>query len=159
MAVMLKSPLVIETDADLIRVGRENAGYRFERDEDGTIIVSPTCSNGGAKSAEALGQLRDYAKVAKGKAFDSNTGFAIGPGVRVFCPAASWVSSERIASLTEEQRFEILADQPGGYNRSTLAKRYVPRDRRQTRLFVARGTEYAVAIDPLLLDFDAIIDA
>jgi hypothetical protein len=49
MAVMLKSPLVIETDADLIRVGRENAGYRFERDEDGTIIVSPTCSNGGAK--------------------------------------------------------------------------------------------------------------
>jgi len=112
MAVMLKSPLVIETDADLIRVGRENAGYRFERDEDGTIIASPTCSNGGAKSAEALGQLRDYAKVAKGKAFDSNTGFAIGPGVRVFCPAASWVSSERIASLTEEQRSKFWPISP-----------------------------------------------
>ncbi len=173
MAFMLKSPLVIETDADLVRVGRENAGYRFERDEDGTIIVSPTYSNGGAKSAEALGQLRDYAKVAKGKAFDSNTGFAIGPGVRVFCPAASWVSSERIASLTEEQRskfWPISLD-------VTIEVRSQSDTFRETvdklDLFVARGTEYAVAIDPftreivhrgtppsdLLLDFDAIIDA
>ncbi|GAC1566862.1 MAG: Uma2 family endonuclease [Vulcanimicrobiaceae bacterium] len=173
MAIMLKSPLVIETDEDLVRVGRENAGYRFEREEDGTILVSPTYSNGGFKSAEALGQLRDYAKIVGGNVADSNTGFAIGPGVRIFCPDASWVSSERIASLTEEQRAKFWPISPDVVievrsQSDTFAETIAKLDS-----FVARGTTYAVAIDPftrevvtrgtppdgLSLDIDAIVDA
>ena len=52
MAVLFETPLVIVNDDDLVRVSRDNPGYRFEREEDGTIIVSPTHTKGGAKSLE-----------------------------------------------------------------------------------------------------------
>jgi hypothetical protein len=58
MAVFLKTPLVIVTDDDLVRVSRENPGYPFEREEDGAIIVSPAHAKGGAKSLEAAAQLQ-----------------------------------------------------------------------------------------------------
>ena len=173
MAIMLKSPLVIETDEDFVRVARENAGYHFERDEDGTIIVSPTFSNGGIKSGEAYGQLRDFAKRMGGKAADSNTGFAIGPGARIFCPDAAWISDERIASLSEKDRAKFWPLSPDVVievrsESDTFAETVVKLD-----LFIGRGTTYAVAIDPftresvtrgnpppgLEIDIDAIIDA
>ena len=103
MAVLLKTPLVIVNDDDLVRVSRDNPGYRFEREEDGTIIVSPTHTKGGAKSLEAAAQLRDYKKQVGGNAYDSNTGFAIGPLQRVYAPDASWVSQPRIDALTLAQ--------------------------------------------------------
>lgn len=173
MAIMLKSPLIIETDDDLVRVGRENAGYRFERDEDGTIIVSPTYTDGGAKSGEALGQLREFAKRVGGKAFDSNTGFAIGPGARVFCPDASWLSTERIASLTSEERTKFWPISPDIVIEVRSASDTFEDVVTKLDIFVARGTSCAIAIDPftratvmrgtpppgLVLDIDAIIDA
>jgi Uma2 family endonuclease len=64
------------------------------------IFVSPTHAKGGAKSLEAAVQLHAFAKKAGGKAFDSNTGFAIGPQRRVFSPDSSWVSQPRIDALT-----------------------------------------------------------
>ena len=96
MSVALKTPLILATDEDLVRVSRENPGYQFEREEDGTVIVSPTHTKGGAKSLEAAVQLHAYAKRAGGKAYDAQTGFAIGPGARVYSPDASWVSESRI---------------------------------------------------------------
>lgn len=173
MAIMLKSPLVIETDDDFVRVARENAGYRFERDEDGTIIVSPTYSNGGAKSAEACGQLRDYAKRVGGKMFDSSTGFAIGPGKRVLCPDASWVSQERIAALSEEERSKFWPISPDIVIEVRSKNDAFSETLDKLETFVDRGTHYAVAIDPftrewtqrgtpppdLELNIDAIVDA
>jgi Uma2 family endonuclease len=173
MAVALKTPLVLVTDEDLARVSRENPGYRFEREEDGTVIVCPTHTKGGAKSAEAGGQLRDYKKRVGGNVYDSNTGFAIGPGQAVKSPNASWVSQSRIDALppaetdgfwpiSPDVAIEVKSDSDAFTD--TLAK---------IQQFVDRGTRYAVAIDPttreiveignrpdgLALDFDAIIDA
>jgi Uma2 family endonuclease len=173
MAVLLKTPLVIVNDDDLVRVSRDNPGYRFEREEDGTIIVSPTHTKGGAKSGEAFGQLRDYKKQVGGNAYDSNTGFAIGPLQRVYAPDASWVSQPRIDALTPAQGagfwplsrdvvIEVKSDTDEF--RDVIAK---------IELYIERGSSYAVAIDPttreviqrghapsgLVLDFDAIIDA
>ena len=102
MAVSLNTPLVLVNDDDLDRTSRENPGYRFEREEDGTVIVSPTHTKGGAKSLEASGQLRDYNKRVGGNAYDTQTGFAIGPGKRVYSPDASWVSRARIDALSEK---------------------------------------------------------
>ena len=56
------------------------------------MIMSPTHTNGGAKSAEALVQLYTFAKRAGGKAYDSSTGFNVGPGKNTLFPDASWVS-------------------------------------------------------------------
>jgi Uma2 family endonuclease len=174
MSIALKGPLVIVTDEDLVRVSHDNPGYRFEREADGTIIVSPTHTKGGAKSAEACGQLRDYKKRAGGKVFDSSTGFAVGPRVRVLSPDASWVSDPRIAAVTAAGSADgfwrispdIVIEVRSDSDRFEHTVRKIER-------FVERGTAYAVAIDPvtrevvqrgtkpddLELDFDAIIDA
>jgi hypothetical protein len=42
IAVTLKTPLVLVTDDDLVRVSEENPGYQFERERDGSVTVSPT---------------------------------------------------------------------------------------------------------------------
>ena len=44
------------SDEELVRLGELNSGWSFERDDDGTTIMSPTNTPGGARSAEALGQ-------------------------------------------------------------------------------------------------------
>ncbi len=49
MAVSLKLPLVLVDDADLVRVSAENPGYQFEREENGTLTVSPNFTNSGAE--------------------------------------------------------------------------------------------------------------
>jgi Uma2 family endonuclease len=173
MQIALRPPIRLETDEDLVRVSRDNPGYTFEREEDGTIIVSPTSTDGCGKSMEASGQLRDYAKVAGGKAFDSNTGFGVGPGERVLSPDASWLSRERIDALTPDERKIFWAISPDvvievASDSDTFAKVV-----RKIEIFIERGSRYAVAIDPrtrevrelgtpppgLALDFDAIIDA
>jgi Uma2 family endonuclease len=173
MPIHLKIPLVLTSDDALTNVSRDNPGYQIERDADGTLIVSPTHTKGGAKSAEALGQLRDYKKNVGGNIFDSNAGFAIGPGLRVYSPDASWVSQPRIDALSEraaagfwpispDVAIEVRSDTDMFAN--TVAK---------VDIFVARGSTYAVAIDPqtreviergtppsgLQLNFDDIIDA
>jgi Uma2 family endonuclease len=173
MAVFLKTPLVLVNDDDLARVSRENPGYRFEREEDGTIIVSPTHTKGGAKSLEAAAQLWAYKKRVGGNAFDSNTGFAIGPLQRVYAPDASWVSQPRIDALTPAQAsgfWPISPDVAIEVKSDTDVFRDVVA---RIELYLERGSSYAVAIDPttreviergitpagLALDFDAIIDA
>jgi Uma2 family endonuclease len=173
MAVTLKTPLVLVTDDDLVRVSRENPGYRFEREDDGTVSVSPTRTKGGAKSLEAAAQLRDYKKRAGGNAYDSSTGFAIGPGQTVKSPDAAWVSQARIDALStpEAEGFwpispDVVIEVKSDTGRFTETVAKIQR-------FIDRGTRYAVAIDPstrgvvelgsrpdgLELDFDAIIDA
>src|SRR5450755_4046956 len=148
MAVLLKTPLVIVNDDDLVRVSRDNPGYRFEREEDGTIIVSPTHTKGGAKSGEAFGQLRDYKKRVGGNAYDSNTGFVIGPLRRVYAPDASWVSQPRIDALTPAQAggfWPLSPDVAIEVKSDTDEFRDVVA---MIESYIQRGSSYAVAIDP-----------
>ena len=161
------------TDDDLIRIGNENPGYKVEREEDGTVTMSPTHTRTSSKTLEAGAQLRDYAKRVGGKAFGSDAGFAIGPGERLKCPDASWASPKTIASIppADLDRFWPVSPDVGIEVKShtdnfadTVAK---------VEMYRERGSKYAVAINPdtrdvqergtppdgLVLDFDAIIDA
>jgi len=173
MAVWLRTPLVVENDADLIRVSRENLGYRFEREEDGTVVVSPTHTKGGAKSLAAAVQLYAFAKCVGGKAFDSSTGFAIGPRQRLYVPDASWVSAARIRSIAPEVAEKFWTLSPEVVIEVASASDLFPDVVKKIETYIERGTTYAVAIDPrtrevveigtapaaLELDSDAIIDA
>jgi Uma2 family endonuclease len=161
------------SDDDLIRIGKENPGYQVEREEDGTVTMSPTHTRTSSKCVEAAAQLRDYAKRVGGKAFGPDAGFAIGPGKRLKCPDASWASPKTIAAIppkdyggfwpvSPDVAIEVKSDTDDFID--TLDKVEMYRD---------RGSQYAVAIDPetrevqergapppgLQLDFDAIIDA
>jgi Uma2 family endonuclease len=173
MAVSLKLPLVLVDDADLVRVSEENPGYQFEREEDGTLTVSPTFTSGGARSGAAFFQLYEYAKAYGGRAFDSNAGFAIGPHRAIKSPDASWVSQSRIDSLNEIELAGFWPLSPD----VAIEVRSISDDFRDTvakiELYMRHGSRYAVAIDPFTrdvvergeapqavsLDFDAIIDA
>jgi hypothetical protein len=104
MSVTLKTPLILVDDEDLYRVSQENRAYRFEREANGAVTVSPGYTNGGRKSGKAYAQLLAYAERFGGQAFDSSSGFALGPGKRTWAPDAAWVSQERIDSLTEQQK-------------------------------------------------------
>jgi Uma2 family endonuclease len=173
MSVSLKLPLVLVDDDDLVRVSEENPGYQFEREEDGTLTVSPTFTLGGGQSGRAYYQLETYARSAGGAAFDSNAGFEIGPRRAIKSPDASWVSENRIDALTQIQRARfwplspdvaIEVNSSSDDFRDTVAK---------IEFYMKHGTRYAVAIDPttrevvelgvppdgLVLDFDRIIDA
>jgi Uma2 family endonuclease len=172
MAIALKTPLVLITDDDLLRVSREHPGYVFEREEDGTVIVSPTHTKGGSKSLEAAVQLHAYAKRVGGKAFDSSTGFAIGPEQRLSAPGASWVSQARIDALTADESAGFWPLSPDIAIEVKSDTDDFRDSIRKIERFVERGSRYAVAIDPttrdvvergarpidLELDFDAIID-
>jgi Uma2 family endonuclease len=173
MAVSLKLPLVLVDDADLVRVSAENPGYQFEREEDGTLTVSPTFTNGGARSGEAYFQLRLYANSAGGRAFDSNTGFAIGPHRAIKSPDAAWVSRARIDSLNETELAGFWPLSPDVAIEVASASDDFDDTVSKIEFYLKHGTAYGVAIDPrtrrvvergealegLSLDFDAIVDA
>jgi Uma2 family endonuclease len=173
MVITLKPPIDGSDDA-LTRFSRDNPGYRIERGEDGTVTMSPTHTKGGAKSGEAFAQLYLFGKAVGGKAFDSSTGFAVGPGKRVLSPDASWVNRPRIDDLARsgadkgfwplspDVAIEIKSDTDDF--QETVAHAEHLRE---------RGSTYAVAINPetrerrefgtpppeFRLDFDAIVDA
>jgi Uma2 family endonuclease len=173
MAVSLKIPLVVVDDADLVRVSRENPGYQFEREEDGTLTVSPNFTRGGAQSGRAYYQLKTFAMSAGGEASDSSAGFKIGLLGAVKSPDASWVSQPRIDTLTAEELAGFWPLSPD----VAIEVKSASDDFRDTvaklDFYFGHGTRYAVAIDPetreivergspppaLMLDFDAIIDA
>lgn len=171
--MVLQTPLVIRDDADLIRASSANPGYQFERNADGSIRVAPTSTNDGAKSMEAAFQLATYAKARGGKAYDSNTGFAIGPGKTVRSPDASWLSPERIASLADEKKVGFWPICPDVAIEVCSTSDEFKAIATKTRAYIERGAAYAVAMDPrtrtirefgtaptaLALNFDAIIDA
>jgi Uma2 family endonuclease len=148
MVITLKTPIDDSDDA-LARISRDNPGYRIERGEDGTVTMSPTHTKGGAKSGEAFAQLYLFGKACGGKAFDSSTGFAVGPGKKLLSPDASWVSQPSIDQLVRrgadrgfwpispDVAIEIKSDTDDFEDTVAHAEH-----------FRERGSTYAVAIDP-----------
>jgi len=170
MTAIISGARVAFTDDDLLRLSETNPGWKFERDDDGALLVSPTSSSGGAKSLEAAAQLRDYSKVAGGKAFDSSTGFK-GPRGGVFSPDGSWISAERIERFKNKNGFwKVL---PDVVIEVASESDSWPSLTRKIDIYIAGGAGYGLAIDPrtretcergrcpdgLVIDIDAIIDA
>ncbi len=63
MATVIQRP--ISGEDDLMRTGNDNPGYRVEREEDGTIMLSPSPTTTGPKRLEAAAQLRLYTKASR----------------------------------------------------------------------------------------------
>jgi len=172
MGLVLKSIPKQDDDEALATLARDFPEWRFELDSDGSLLVSPTYSEGGSRDAEAVVQLHRYAARVGGKVYASSAGFRL-PDKSVRSPDAAWISSEHIARLTSKERskfwrtcpdvvIEILSDTDVW--ETLLAK---------LDLYERNGAGYAVGIDPferriatrgtppegLVLDTDAIMDA
>ena len=90
-------------DAWLLELSSLNQNVRLERSAEGDLIVMPpTGTETGDRDSEVNMQLRIWAKKdGTGKAFGSSTGFRL-PNGAVRSPDASWVSLERLATVSEE---------------------------------------------------------
>jgi Uma2 family endonuclease len=171
MAIVIQPP--IDGDDDLVRIGKDNPGYRVEREEDGTLTMRPTHTAAGQKKLEAAAQLWLFAKKAGGKAYDSSTGFGMGPGRRVRSPDASWNSRETIDALADTAKVGFWSMSPDVCIELKSDTDTFSETVARIETYIERGTKYGVAIDPdtrqveqrgtpppgLVLDIDAIIDA
>ena len=161
------------TDDELLRLNGLNPGWRFERDDTGATIVSPNFSEGGAKSGEAYGQLRDFARAgAGGRAFDASAGFTLSTGA-VRSPDASWISPQRLASTPEEHRVRFWRVCPDIVIEVASTSDAWSEVCAKIDMYHREGARYAIALEPssrqtyargdvpvgLALDTDAIFDA
>ncbi len=86
-----------------------NRDLRIECTDEGVLVIMPP--NGettGSRNAELIRQLGNWTRMdATGRIFDSSTGFRLPNGAKR-SPDAAWVTRERVAALTPEQREGFL---------------------------------------------------
>lgn len=152
MALVIKSIPDLHDDDALARLSRAESQWHFELDADGSLIVSPTFSEGGARELEAGLQLYGFAKRVGGKAFGSSAGFRL-PDNSVRSPDAAWMSSERIASLTPEERTKFWRTCPDVVIEILSDTDVWDELLRKLDLYERNGARYAVGIDPSSADF------
>jgi Uma2 family endonuclease len=82
-----------------------NADVRFERTEQGEIIIAPPAgAESDYQSLDVASQLHVWAKRdGRGKAFGCSAEFIL-PTRAALSPDAAWVSNARLAQLSREQR-------------------------------------------------------
>src|SRR5476651_1456740 len=137
------------THADLMRLSDENPGWQFEREANGTIVMTPP--NGmasGRRNAVLAALIAAWDQQhGHGITFDSSTGFQM-PDSAVLSPDASWMSRSRWDALSADEREDFApvcpdicvelaskSDRPGALRKKLLR-------------FRAYGAQYVVLIDP-----------
>jgi Uma2 family endonuclease len=161
------------SDEDLEALSRDNPGWQLERNDCGTLILSPTSSEDGARSAEALVQLALWSRSGPGgKVFDSSTGFRL-PDGSVLSPDAAWISPETLAKLPPAARRKFWPVAPDVVVELRSETDAWPDVQQKIRRYAANGAAYAIAIDRyrrdtfelgtaphgLSFEIDAIIEA
>ena len=97
------------SDNEFFQLCQLNRDLRFERTSEGDIIVmSPTGAESGRRNAEITRQIANWGKRdGTGVVFDSSTGFRL-PNGADRSPDTAWVSRERLAAFSAEQRRKFL---------------------------------------------------
>jgi len=139
----------VPTNADIERFAAQNPGYRFERDVDGTLVVSPTGSAGGLRNARLVAALFAWNESLSqpGFCFDSSTGFALTDG-SLISPDAAWIAHDRWTALTDDEREgyaplvpDIVVEIASKTDRPAALRRKLVRCR-------LLGAAYVVFLDP-----------
>jgi Uma2 family endonuclease len=134
------------TNDDLLRLSADNPGWRFERDDDGALLVSPPTSTwGGFQSGTAFMQLAAYAQRVGGRVADSSGGFETQTHA-VFSPDAMWFSAEKIESIRLGATFtnmipDVVVEVASGSDSHAQVREKIDR-------YAGYGIPYAVAFFP-----------
>ena len=105
-------PIVLELPEEmpltaqlLLRISEQNDGLRFERNADGDLeIMTPASNESDEASAEISGQIRNWIRSGIGGMLQGSSGGFDLPQGPIRSPDAGWISRERLATLTPEQR-------------------------------------------------------
>ena len=106
-ASIVDEPLYRISDEELLELNAVSKWYRFERDADGLLIVTPpTSSETSARNAALTSQLWFWNEAhGHGTVFDSSGGF-VPPDSSMRAPDTSWVCSRRWAEVPAQERQE-----------------------------------------------------
>jgi Uma2 family endonuclease len=103
------SPAVELTDEQFFELCQLNSDLRLERTAEGDIVVmAPTGGETSNRNLGISGQLYTWTKRDRsGAAFDSSAGFRL-PNGADRSPDAAWVSYERLARLSSEEKRKFV---------------------------------------------------
>jgi len=112
-AKLILDPPRMLNDDDYYAFCLANPDLRIERSAQGEIIiVAPVGGESSYRSGESYAELRAWAKRDKrGKAFDCSAEFLLPTGAAL-SPDSAWVSNDKLAKLTKEQRKKFLRLSP-----------------------------------------------
>ena len=102
-------PALCPTDERFYEFCRLNDELRIERDAGGEVSIMPPAGwETAAKNLEIAAQLHGWSRTnGSGRAADSSAGYVL-PNGAMRSPDASWVSNERLAHLTVDERSRFL---------------------------------------------------
>ena len=149
MLVRLR-PALCPTEDDFYEFCRINADLRIERNADGGItIMEPAGWGTGTKNARITSQLTVWAIAdGTGEAGDSSTGYRL-PNGAVREPDASWVSNERLAATTPEERLKFLPLCPDFAIELSSPTDRLGNLKAKMAEYVANGAKLGWLIDPI----------
>ena len=136
------------TDEAYFEFCAQNPDVNVERTAEGEIVIVPPAGvESDFRSAEVIGELREWAKRNKrGKAFGSSAQFLLPDGSGL-SPDAAWVSNERLAGVSKRElrQFahlvpEFVIEVMSPSDRLTAAQK-------KMRLWAANGVELGWLID------------
>ena len=142
-------PVVCLSDEQFFEFCQLNRDLRIERTAGGGItIMPPTGGDTSDRNAEITMLLRQWAKRdATGVTLDSSVGFVL-PNDAILSPDASWVSRDRLAALTAEQRTKFLPLCPDFVIELRSPTDSLPALRNKMQEYIANGVRLGWLIDP-----------
>jgi Uma2 family endonuclease len=151
-APIVNEPIYRISDEELLELNAVSKWYRFERDADGSLIVSPpTGSETSARNAELTHQVATWNEHhGHGTVFDSNGGF-VPPNSSMRAPDTSWVCRRRWAQVPTEERRSFAHLAPDLVielvSQSDKHKR-LEEARKKVKTFVDGGSKVSLILDP-----------
>ncbi len=110
---LLDSPAKHLTPEEFFRFCRDNDELRIERDQDGNVeIMPPTGFETGRRNSALITELSIWNRQQNfGIVGDSSTGYTL-PNGAVRSPDVSWISNDRLAATTPEDRKRFVSAVP-----------------------------------------------
>lgn len=143
-------PALCPTDDQFYDFCRLNRELRIERNATGDVtIMAPAAWESSRRNADITAQLFAWAlEDGNGVAADSSAGYVL-PNGAVRSPDASWLSNERLASASAEQRSRFLPLCPEFVIELRSTSDRLPAMREKVVEYQANGAELGWLIDPM----------
>ncbi len=137
-----------DPDKAFATICRNNPNARVERWSNGTITIMPPAGNESSyRNVELIAQLRNWAKKdGRGRVFDSNTVFGL-QDTSLLGPDAAWISNQKIASFSQEEREKFLPVAPEFLIELKSRTDRPAKLRRKMQAWIDNGVELAWLID------------
>ncbi len=138
-------------DEAFIEFCSANPDLRIEQDKNGKLIImAPVGFDGGIYEDETYGELRNWRKnLGKGKSLSPSTGFKL-PDGSTHSADGAWVSDEKVAMLTPEQRQRFAPVVPDFIIEVRSASDRLPKlKKKMAEVWIKNGVRLGWLIDPI----------